>query len=125
MTDTAGLIQRAEDYLAKQKIYEARPNQRKRVKDPVVAATSLEDLRVAAESGASIPELANFLRHQMSRGRDGWPHRKSGDALVRVLEKDLAPLAGDDPTVVARFLGYLIRHYHYRCLGAGTHARDR
>ena len=89
----------------------------------------LRNAVVVACSTDSVEALKNWLRYQVGReaGRGGWRHKDFGEAVVRGIEQDLAPLAAEvvaaaDGTVAEatvrmtfarQYLGYMVRHFAY------------
>lgn len=128
------LVRAAEAYLKQHPIFE--PEENKKAKDPKVSGSQLRNLLNAAQSGASLPVLKNFLRYQIGRKRQGWADAPSGEALIELLEREVrtrfdGAQLGDgaaerravESQLAALLLGYLVRHFTYLCAKAGTSGR--
>ncbi len=115
------LVKSAEDFLRDNRIYLLDEDD-----DPLVSGTQLRNLLAAAQGGSPIPILRNFLHYQMSRERNAWSDRKSGEALIKLLEVTVEKpieelkLANEDERyqleakLAAQLLGFLSREYTYQ-----------
>lgn len=99
-----------------------------------VSRSQLRNLLNVSISERSLPVLKNFLRYQI--GRQSWKDQPSGDALLMLLDKEVAERAtkgADGSDVSARVLqdhlaplliGYIVREYTYQCKEHGTSTDD-